>query len=382
MSDLQASLLIIGVVVVGGVTAFNWFQQWRLRRRLEQAFDGKHEDALLRERAPAAAPARAAPQGRVEPQLGSVRTDSAVDAPAERGSSFDSPTPTLRTSGAADAAASLPPVPDFDPEIDFILTIDAAEPISPAGLAELHTKAATSGKRFRVYGFNMQAQDWEEAARLSGGRYSHLRLALQLVSRRGAVDLGALTAFCAAGEDCAERANGQVSYSSIEASLHRARELDAFCAEVDVAIGVNVVAPEGVKFNGTRIRAAAESAGFKLEPQGVFLFQDDAQRTLFALDNHEPAPFLPEQVKHMTTSGITLLLDVPRVADGVGTLEVMLRIGRELARALGGTLVDDNRKPLTDASVRAIQQQLQSIRSNMETRGMAPGSERALRLFS
>ncbi|HEV7799515.1 MAG TPA: cell division protein, partial [Burkholderiales bacterium] len=64
MSDLQASLLIIGVVVVGGVTAFNWFQQWRLRRRLEQAFDGQHEDALLRE-APVAAP-----QGRVEPQLG------------------------------------------------------------------------------------------------------------------------------------------------------------------------------------------------------------------------------------------------------------------------------------------------------------------------
>ena len=35
MSDLQVSLLIIGAIVVGGVTAFNWFQQWRLRRKLE-----------------------------------------------------------------------------------------------------------------------------------------------------------------------------------------------------------------------------------------------------------------------------------------------------------------------------------------------------------
>jgi hypothetical protein len=32
--------------------------------------------------------------------------------------------------------------------------------------------------------------------------------------------------------------------------------------------------------------------------------------------------------------------------------------------------------------VRAIQQQLKSIRAKMESRGMAPGSERALRLFS
>ena len=31
---------------------------------------------------------------------------------------------------------------------------------------------------------------------------------------------------------------------------------------------------------------------------------------------HEPAPFLPEQIKQLTTDGITLLLDVPRVADG------------------------------------------------------------------
>ena len=49
MSDLQVSLLIIGLLVVGGVTAFNWFQQWRLRRKLEDAFGDKHEDVLLRE---------------------------------------------------------------------------------------------------------------------------------------------------------------------------------------------------------------------------------------------------------------------------------------------------------------------------------------------
>ena len=37
---------------------------------------------------------------------------------------------------------------------------------------------------------------------------------------------------------------------------------------MDVAIGVNVIAPEGAKFSGARIRAVAESAGFKLEPEG------------------------------------------------------------------------------------------------------------------
>jgi FtsZ-interacting cell division protein ZipA len=167
----------------------------------------------------------------------------------------------------------------------------------------------------------------------------------------------------------------------IEAALERARELDAFCAEVDIAIGVNVVASEG-RFGGTRIRSLAEGAGFKLEPTGLFHYLDEHRQTLFTLDNHEPAPFLPEQIKHLSTGGVTLLLDVPRVADGEAALAHMLAVGIELAQGLGGTLVDDNRVPLNDNAVRAIQQQVKAIHARMQARGIAPGSERALRLFS
>ncbi|HYC45945.1 MAG TPA: cell division protein ZipA C-terminal FtsZ-binding domain-containing protein [Burkholderiales bacterium] len=364
MSDLQVSLLIIGAVVVGGVTAFNWFQQWRLRRRLENAFGEKHEDVLLREEAPAAAPAR------VEPQLDAGRVEPTFE-----------PAASAAPSGDQDLAASLPPVPTFDPEIDYIVALDAAEPISAAGLAELHTKAAACGRRFRVVGYSFAAREWEEAARLSGGRYAHLKLALQLVNRTGPVDLGALTSFCAAAQECAERFSARASCADIEAALARARDLDAFCAEVDVAIGVNIVSSTG-KLAGTRIRALAEAAGFKLEPQGVFHYQDENRETLFTLDNHEPAPFLPEQIKHLSTTGVTLLLDVPRVGDGYTALDRMITVGADLARGLGGTLVDDNKVPLSDASVRAIRQQLKAIYERMAARGLPPGSARALRLFS
>lgn len=375
MSDLQVSLLIIGVIVVGGVTAFNWFQQWRLRRRLEDAFGDKHEDVLLREES-----ARE-PAGRIEPQLRGV-SDAGSEARQAGGASASSEEPVAAAAGHLATAAALPPVPGFDPAIDYIVALDAAEPISAAGLADLHTKAAACGRRFWVAGFNFAAGEWEEAARLSGGRYAHLRVALQLVSRTGPVDLGALTTLCAAAQDCAERFAATASCPDIEAALGRARELDAFCADVDIAIGVNVVAPPGAKFAGARVRGVAEAAGFKLEPDGVFHYRDDGRRTLFTLDNHEPAPFLPEQVKHLATSGVTLLLDVPRVADGYAALELMLRIGAQLSEALGGTLVDDNRVALNESSVRAIQQQLRSIHTTMEARGIAAGSERALRLFS
>jgi hypothetical protein len=365
MSDLQVSLLIIGAVVVGGVTAFNWFQQWRLRRRLENAFGEKPEDVLLREPAAGAATREPEEPGdthvRVEPTWGASRV-------ADAGS-------------GTEMAPDLPPVPGFDLQLDYVVALDAAEPISTAGLAELHTRAAACGRRFRVMGYSFAASEWEEAARLSGGRYAHLRLALQLVSRRGPVDLGALTTFCAAAQECAERFAARASCPDIEGALGRARQIDAFCAEVDVAIGVNVVA-SGAKLQGARIRALAEAAGFRLVSQGVFVFVSEAGEPLFTLDNQEPQPFLPDQVKSISTTGITLLLDVPRVADGYAALDLMIRVGGELARELGATLVDDNRKPLTDASVGAIRQQLKAVYDVMAAHGIPPGGERALRLFS
>src|SRR5689334_18584384 len=124
MSDLQVSLLIIGAIVVGGVTAFNWFQQWRLRRKLERAFGDKHEDVLLREPAAREPAARVEPQlqpqgGRIEPEMGTPVIEPASEAE-----------PHPLDPAVSAAVLDLPPVPDFDPVIDYICAIDSAEPIS------------------------------------------------------------------------------------------------------------------------------------------------------------------------------------------------------------------------------------------------------------
>jgi len=370
MSDLQVTLLVIGAAVVGGITAFNWFQEWRLKRRLEDSRAEKREEPR-----PRAEPVRTSPP-RFEPRPEPPRRVEPVVAPATPRTQA-APAPDVHPRGPA-----LPPVPGFDPDIDYIVAIDAPEPISAAGLAELHTKAAACGRRFRVYGFDPALNEWQEAPRLSGGRYAHLRVALQLVRRAGAVDSRALTALCAAAQECAQRFAATTSCPDLQETLARARDLDAFCADVDIAIGINVVATRGARLAGTRIRALAEEAGFRLEPHGVFHYAGPAHQTLFTLDNHEPAPFLPEQIKQLTTDGITLLLDVPRVADGHAALDLMVKIGNHLAQGLGATLVDDNRVALTENSLRAIQQQLKAIHAKMDARAIPAGSERALRLFS
>lgn len=361
MSDLQLSLLVIGVVVIAGVYLYNWVQERGFQRRMQRAFGASHDDVLLK-----AGVDTVLADGRVEPQL--------VPQQPARGE-----TPRL---GAIPAGSVAVPGGEFDPMLDFVAEIDADGPISDAVIGELMGKIASCGKPVHVAGLEQHSGAWEDIVRGKGGRYTRLRLALQLVSRSGAVNPAQLAAFCDALRSCADKIPAPAVCPDTHVAMKNARDLDAFCADVDVAVGVNVVAPDDAKFPGTAIRAAAEAGGFKLEPDGVFHFRNEQRQTLFTLDNHEPAPFLPESIKGLATGGVTLLLDVPRVADGAAVLDRMLAIANELATTLGGRLVDDNRTPLSEAGIARIKNQVHSIHTAMAGRDIPAGSARARRLFS
>jgi hypothetical protein len=356
MSDLQLSLLMIGALVVGAVFIYNWIQERRLRRRLRQSFGEVHHDVLLK------AGHDATPgDGRLEPQF----------VAAEPGRAYE-----VSRAVADDAAG-------FDEVLDYVAEISAEATIADALVGELISRITSCGKPAHARGFDPQRGGWEDIVRGAGGRYTRLRAGLQIVNRAGPVNTAQLATFCDAIRQCGEKIPAAVvECPDAQAGLKLARDLDAFCATVDVAIGVNIIAAEGQAFGGTRIRAAAEAAGFKLEPDGVFHFRGGGRQTLFTLDNHEPAPFLPESIKGLTTSGITLMLDVPRVANGGEVLARMFDVAEGLAGALDGRLVDDNRAVLSEAGVGRIKQQLSSIQAAMAARDVPAGGARALRLFS
>jgi len=366
VNDLQFSLLVIGATIIGGVCLYNWVQERSVRKRLDRAFANAHDDALL-EGAP-----ESADNGRIEPQL----PPAAKGAPGARAES--GPEGAVAAARASRSSTSA----ELDPELDFVAEIAAGEPVAPAVLEELLSKVADCGRPVRALGLNPDTGMWEELARGGPARYARLRLGLQLVNRSGSADAAQLSMFCDAARACAGKVAGSAACSDVQEALRTAHELDGFCSSVDVAIGINIVAREDARFPGARIREVAEAAGFMLEPDGAFHFRDARRRTLFVLDNQEPAPFLPGEIKSLATRGITLTLDVPRVADGAGALDRMVDIGRELAVALGGALVDDNRVALSEAGIARIGQQLGSIHAALAARGIAAGGERALRLFS
>ncbi len=362
MSDLQIALAVFGVVVIGGVYAYNVWQERKLRQRLERAFEGQRDDVLLK---PASSvTAESAP--RIEPRLG----DADVIA---SGSATTRQTHTASVAVTAEGADAL---------IEFAAELEAPQVIDAAALHELQSQIATFGKPARVLGWNQEAGVWQSLGREAHGGLSRLQAAIQLANRGGPVHAPQLNGFCDAVTGWAQRHGVTVTLPDASAGLKAAQDLDALCGDMDVAIGLNVVAQPGSAFSGEQVANAAAESGFGLESDGVFYWHDADGHVLFTMVNQESESFAADHLEAMQTSGLTLLLDVPRVADAGVALDEMARVGALLAEALGGFLVDDNRVALQPAGVERIKTQLRDIHESMAAHGIAAGGSRAQRLFA
>lgn len=368
MSDLQIALGIIGLLVVAAVYAYNAWQERKLRQRLEQAFDGQREDVLLK-------PAEAAAAARIEPRLGEGGGEAVAAASADTRSA-------AATGRASTTIASFAAPNGADDLIEFSAGLEAETPVGESALHELQSRIATFGKPARLLGWDESAGAWLPLGRETHGGFHRLQAAIQLANRGGPVHAPQLNGFCDAVRSWAERHGVSAAIPDADDGLKAAQALDAMCGDLDVSIGLNVVAPPGAAFPGEQLAAAAADAGFSLESDGLFHWRDAGGQTLFSMENHEPEPFTADRLEAMQTSGLTLLLDVPRVADAAGAMDEMVRVGGLLASSLGGYLVDDNRVALQPSGVERIKSQLREIHDAMASRDIPAGGPRAQRLFA
>lgn len=365
MNNLQIALILIGALFVVGMVLFNWWQQRSHRRRTESLFESKHDDVLLDDFKPVSIY-----DGRVEHKLVDIGDEVPLDE-------------SVLNDGIAEEVEFEPaisPVHFADAEIDYIAEIQANNPIGAEEMAEVFRRKFDFGKRVGVYGLNIDSGCWEEPH--ARPKYRNFKISLQLVDRSGVISLAKLSEFRDMIVGLAAHLGASEHCPEINEAHSRATLLDKFCAEVDMLIGINVMSRGEETFAGTKIRGLAEAAGFRLESDGTFKYFDEHGVHIFSLCNHEPAVFLPDGIRHLSTHGITFLLDVPRVAQGRQAFDQMITLAKNFSATLGGVLVDDKRLMLNDTGFDKIRRLLQEIKLKMESRQIAPGGERALRLFS
>ncbi|HJV06966.1 MAG TPA: cell division protein ZipA C-terminal FtsZ-binding domain-containing protein [Chromobacteriaceae bacterium] len=398
MSELQIGVLILGGAVIALVYGFNVFQEWRFRKKTSQAFARQHDDVLLN--VPKNNVRDGVKADRMEPVLVDTPLPDVDDADDYPPFEPEIPEPVV----LPPAEPVTEPVKELPKESPLVLEEDEAEsPMNSADhqalivalldptldfIAEVvfhdpHELAAlprfTVSKRTHIIGRTEKGL-WKPAEAVPGTRYKQINIGMQMVDRGGAMTEQDLAAFCQQVSQFAEQHKAAVSFPHRQQKLVAARELDRFCADVDVLIGINLAAATPIE--GARLRSFVESAGLQLEPDGAFHYLADSGNTLYSLMSADQMPFTFHTLLDKSFPALTLLFDVPRVAGGVEVFDRAVQFAKQLAQEFDAQLVDDNRRALTDVGLSRIREQLVHIYGNMDDRGIAPGSVAALRLFA
>ncbi len=341
LSDLQFALAAIGLLILISVAVLN-IKYSRARRK------AKEQGEFSGDRFGNESGFADADDARTEPHFGSALPET-ISAPEKFA---------------------------IDPRIDCVITLRFDEGISGAEILEeidaWTDLQATSSARWMCEGLNADvdaAEDWEELR--SEATYSELQLAIQLASRRGAIGVLELSDFCSRAQALADTLGSQIDMPSVNTMLDSAKELDAMAAESDIQLSINVLFDEPCPWGNfdalmrqRGFRLARNGRGYEFYSNGALIFNS--------------AQLDPNQA----VKQITLLLEVPLVAQEERAFERMLGEGVEIAQAAHGRLVDDNGINLSEAAVISIRQHLDILYANLEKSGVVAGSSTASRLFS
>jgi FtsZ-interacting cell division protein ZipA len=357
MSELQAALLAIGIGVVLAVYVYGWWKQRQYRKRFGEVFGQGQDDALY------SASASDMPVGVMHEIVN-------MDA-LEETSDLD-----IAHSEAAQPCMLL------DPRSDFIIELHLAEPGSAALLYGLWQRRFDFNKPLQVCGLNARTGQWDRVVPEGQALYAQFKIALQMLDRSGIISLAKLKDFHDLVTGIAKQIGADVRLPDIEEAYRIAQSFDAFCAEVDQMVGINLMTSGARQLSGEKIAEAASLQGMKLEADGAFHLFDHAGNSLMALSNRETVPFQHHALPSLVSSSLTLMLDVPRVQDPVAGFDRMVQVAHTLADDLQLNLVDDNRVPLTDAGLARIRAQIAQVEAGMCEKDLTPGSAQANRIFS
>jgi cell division protein ZipA len=275
-----------------------------------------------------------------------------------------------------------------DEKIDFVIHLPGDQPVArDAALGIFKQHEYKLNKARHLYGQHYRTEHWSDLQLDSSNtQYGDLTLAIQLVDPKGPVNESELTTFTEIGLQLADALHRPTKLPlTFEEGLVRARELQAFCDTYDVIAGIHIVPNTDASFPGRAIEMAARHADMELGAMNIFHMKNTVapgSRFLFSLANlDESIGFDPAAWDTFETHGLTLFMSVPCAYHPGALFGKMVATAREIADSLGGTLEDQNRRPLTDKGIAVINHQIEDIEEKMRF-GIPPGSDTALKLFN
>ena len=347
MSDLQIGLILLGVVLILLVLLFNWWQDRRVRRQMQEQFPEREDDPLL-------GPAQSA---------GVVRREPGFVASAASG------TASLSAEEEADDPA------EVDPATEVVIDISFAHPVPSDQLhAATHAIRRVGSKPVRL--FAEKDGGGHRASLRPHESYVSMQLAVLLANRSGALSEIEWSELWTLAQGIAERFEGAMEGPEQHEVVERAQRLDAACAELDGMVGLALQLPGALAVG--EVTRVLEEAGFLQHGRQLAWMSEQGLPRFTALFNGR----LPGEVQSAGVDRVELVLDLPNSPADEQAFSRMAGVGRHLAATLDAQLLDDQGRPVADGVDQAIDQQLHERYTQLQESGFVAGDLRTSRLFS
>jgi FtsZ-interacting cell division protein ZipA len=416
MDELTLGLIGAGAVVVGGVVVYNAWQSAKVRRRMPRPMPDEAADALARQesddeqpfiepvrqprREPVAGDVAAEPRDtRMEPSFGTASAptspppvapaDTAVDLQAEATSGNGTSEETENESEeertepvmpAATTISSAPPPAVVDRRIDCVVPIRLAAPVPGDRVIPLAQRLRRAGtKPVTIEGKPEGESAWELPR--NGVRYEELRAAAQLANRSGPLNELEFSEFVTGVQRLADAVDGAPEFPDMMETVGMARELDAFAAQCDAQLSINILS-DGAPWSANYVQAVASQDGLLLSRDGTRFVKLDAKQNPVFMLQFGDTNFLRDDLTYKGGQMITLVLDVPVADEDILPFRLMCDYAKSLSERIGARVVDDQRRPLPESALLAIEKQLMTLYAKLEQAGIPAGSPATRRLFS
>ncbi len=340
MSDLQIGLILLGVVLILIVLLFNWWQDRRIRQKMQEHFPEREQDPLM-----GGVPAVT---GRREPGFGlrDPVEELAADDPAE-----------------------------VDPTTEVVIDISFAQAVASAQLhSAIQSLQKAGSKPVRIFA---EREGGGHRARLRPNEdYVSMQLSVLLANRSGPLTDIEWSHLWTMAQRLAERFDGVIEAPEQEDVMQRAKELDDLCAHLDAQVGLTLRL-QGTQPVGDITRVLKDVGFLPYGHQLAWMADTGVPRFTALLDGVHA-----QDVQSAGVDRIDLLLDLPNSPADGQAFSRMASVGRDLSTRLHAVLLDDQGRPVSDGTDHAIDKQLLDLYGRLEQAGFEAAADRTVRVFS
>ncbi len=348
MSDLQISLIVLGIVIILIVLGFNFWQDRRIRQRMQAHLPSGDRDPLLSD-------SSVTEVNRREPGMSLFAGESA---------------PHEDLDGEAHLAVDEP-----DESVEVVIELVLPQAVSGAQIMQAIPSGLMAGRKpVRVF--------WQdEAGRLHhrpnfADNYERLQFAVLLANRSGQLTDIEWSKVWNRIQTVADALDGHLEGPEQDDVLMRAKKLDELCASLDSQVALTLLLGSNQKIEDVLV--GAQSMGFVYQ-SGVLNWMGDHGLPSFTVSRADGESF---DTGVATVDRLSMLLDVPPSPSNLRAFGCMLDVGLELARRFGAQLVDDQGHPVASGADESIDMHLQTLFDQLDSAGLTAGSPRARRVFA